>query len=607
MSADETTPPAEPTPPDDSQAPAPRRRRRRGRAGGGPAGPATPTPTPSSPESEPAEEERPDEEALAEARLVESRAGEEEYAEATAFQRFSGLLGIAAIALLAGALVLLQAEGTLTRNVAVLLIVAAVLGVLYLIPRWGNLVDALRTRSARQGGNVTLASVAVVGLLVLGNWFANRHSPQWDLTASQRYTLSDQSAKVLGGLQQDVKVTAFFPGGQEDSFVRGTKDLLRQYDRRSDRVSVEFIDPELNPGQARQFEIQSYPVTIFQAGDRREETTGVTEQDFTSALLKLTRTERKKVYFVQGHQERDPDNAQEQGINAAAEALKRENYEVDKVSLLATPKVPDDAAVLVIAGPRAPFLDPERQAVQEYLDRGGKVFLLLDPRQDPGLGEVISSWGVQVGEDQVIDPGRAYVGDPRAILPLPQNGHRITATLPDLILPEARSVTIKPGTGSEIVIAPLLTSSDRAWAETNFSGAAARPDPEDRQGPVSVAVAANKAEAPPAFSPGAGGLPQAQPTPAPSSTPKGRLVVVGDSDFASNTYLNQVIGSRDFFVNSVNWLAEDEDLISVRATPAVAPPILLTSQAQVLVFYTSVVFVPLAVLLLGGVIWWQRR
>ena len=130
---------------------------------------------------------------------------------------------------------------------AVLLIVAAVLGVLYLIPRWGDLVDGLRTRTARQGGNVTLASVAVIGLLAVGNWFANRHSPQWDLTASQRYTLSDQSAKVLGGLQQDVKVTAFFPGGQEDSFVRGTKDLLRQYDRRSDRVTVEFIDPDAQP------------------------------------------------------------------------------------------------------------------------------------------------------------------------------------------------------------------------------------------------------------------------------------------------------------------------------------------------------------------------
>ena len=115
---------------------------------------------------------------------------------------------------------------------------------------------------------------------------------------------------------------------------------------------------------------------------------------------------------------------------------------MDKVSLLATPKVPDDA-VLVIAGPRAPFLDPERQAIQEYLDRGARSSSCLTRCQDPGLGEVISSWGVQVGEDQVIDPGRAYVGDPRPILPLPQNGHRITATLPDLILPEARSVTIE--------------------------------------------------------------------------------------------------------------------------------------------------------------------
>ncbi len=298
---------------------------------------------------------------------------EEEYAEASAFQRFSGFLGLAAVALLAAAIVVFNTEGALTRNVAVLLIVAATLGALYLIPRWAEVLAWTRTRTAQQGGSVTLASVAFIGLLVVGNWFANRHSPQWDLTASRRYTLSDQSVKILNQLNQDVKVTGFYPSRQEDSFIRGTKDLLRQYDRRSPRVTVEFVDPDVSPGLARQFDIKSYPVTIFQAGDRREEVTGVTEQDFTSALLKLSRSESKKVYFLQGHQERDTDSAQPSGYNSAVEALKRENYTVDKLSLLAAQRVPEDAAVVVVAGPRAPFLEPERQALNDYLNNGGKL------------------------------------------------------------------------------------------------------------------------------------------------------------------------------------------------------------------------------------------
>ena len=581
--------------------PSRRRRRRTGRPGGPSQNPEGAAPDSPSGEAADAAPETAPPEAAAVEYETESDA---DYADSSAFHRFSGVLGIASLVVLAGALVLFSVQGSLTRNAVVLLIVAALLGALYVIPRWGDLVDWLRSRQARQGGNVTLASVAFIGLLAVGNWAVNRHSPQWDLTASQMYTLSDQSVKVLNGLQQDVKVTAFFPSQQEDSFVRGTKDLLRQYDRRSDRVTVEFVDPDVNPGVARQFDISSYPVTIFQTGDRKEQTTGLTEQDFTSALLKLTRTDKKKVYFVQGHQERDPNNPQQPGYNAAAEALKAESYQVEDLSLLATQKVPDDASVVVVAGPRAPFLDPEKQALKDYLDRGGKVFFLVDPRQDTGLSDLLSGWYVGLDDDLVIDPGRNYLGDALSILPSPQSGHRITTSLPDLILPGTRSVTVKPGAGSGFAIVPLLRTTDRAWAEKNFT-AAARQDADDTPGPLSVAVAVNKTDPTQAITPGA--PPAPAPLPGAAQTPKGRIVVVGNSEFAANTYFGQVLGNRDFFVNSVNWLAEDEDLISIRATPAVAPPILLSNQAQVLVVYTSVVFVPLAVLLLGGVIWWQRR
>jgi hypothetical protein len=204
----------------------------------------------------------------------------------------------------------------------------------------------------------------------------------------------------------------------------------------------------------------------------------------------------------------------------------------------------------------------------------------------------------------VVDPGRNYIGDPLSPAPLPQSGHRISSSLPDVLLPGSRTVTPKQGAGAEFVIAPLLKTTDRSWGETNFGGPPRLDPGEDTAGPLTVAVAVNKTDATPAVQPGQ------VPTPAPAAgekKPKGRLVVIGNAEFASNSYFSQVAGNKSLFLNSVNWLAEDEDLISIRAEPQAAPPIVLTNQSQALVFYGSVVFVPLAVLLLGATVWWQRR
>ena len=520
--------------------------------------------------------------------------------DGSAFYRFSAFLGVLALAIVAGALVWFNINGTFDRTVGALLFIAAVLGVLYAIPRWEEISGALGTRSARRGGSSTVMSVAFIGLLVVGNWYVNRHSPQWDLTPVGRYTLSDQTKRILKGLDRDVKITAFLPT-EHDPFVRGTKDLLRRYALETSRVTVEFIDPERNPGSARQFDITGTTIAIFQAGDRREETTGFTEQDFTSALLKLTRTTRKKIYVVQGHQEHDPDSAQPEGYSQVVDSLKRENYEVEKLNLLSPDGVPANAAAVVLAGPQSPLLEPERLALQAYLDRGGSLFALGNPDTDLGIREILDKWQVQLNDDVVIDPAQ-YYRDPRVPVPQPIVGHRISSSLTTMLLPYARSVSIKQGAGSEFVIAPLLRSTDRAWGETNLTpGSQAQPTPgEDTMGPVNFASAVNKAPGAPTFAPNA--------TPVPAGTEtKGRIVVVGNSEFASNAYAGIAPGNRDFFVNSINWLAEDEDLISIRAVPNEATPIVLTNQAQGLLLYVTVLFIPLAVLLTGGLIWWQRR
>jgi ABC-type uncharacterized transport system involved in gliding motility auxiliary subunit len=516
------------------------------------------------------------------------------------------IIGAAGGVLLLGGLAWWGATRDLSTGVISLLAIGAVMLALYIAIHGRDLIAWGSTRGARRGSAATIQSIAIVGILGVANWASVQYGGKVDLTSAKRYTLADQTRKILGSLDRDVKIIAFFPSRLDgDPFSRGTKALLQEYASGSKRVTIEFIDPEVNPGAARQYDIKAVPVTLFTAGERKEETTGLTEQDFTSALLKLTRTEKKKVYFLQGHQERDPDSAQQGGMNVISQALKRENYLVEKLSLLATSSVPADAAVVVIAGAKVKALEAEVRAIGDFLDAGGHVFFLLEPKVETGFEPLLDRWNVTVGNDLVIDPARNLSGDGLTPAPLPQAGHRISSSLTDVVLPGTRSITPKTGaTGANVTTSSLLKTTERGWGEVTLTGAAKFDEGTDLKGPVSVAVAVNRTEPMPTLSPGA--TPTAVPSDAPK-VPKGRAVIVGNAEFASNTLAGQVIGNRDLFVNAVNWLAEEEDLISIRAEPQAAPSIVLTNQGEFIVFVTVVLLVPLSVIAIGVSIWWQRR
>jgi ABC-type uncharacterized transport system involved in gliding motility auxiliary subunit len=516
------------------------------------------------------------------------------------------MIGAVGGVLLLGGLAWWGATRDLSNGVIALLAVGAVLIGLYVALHGRDLIAWGSTRSARRGSAATIQSIAIIGILGVANWASVQYGGKLDLTNAKRYTLADQTRKILGSLDRDVKIIAFFPSRLDgDPFSRGTKALLQEYAGASKRVTIEFIDPEVNPGAARQYDIKAVPVTLFTSGERKEETNGLTEQDFTSALLKLTRTEKKKVYFLQGHQERDPDSAQQGGMNVISQALKRENYVVEKLSLLATSTVPADAAVVVIAGAKVKALEAEVKSIGDFLDAGGHVLFLLEPKIETGFEPLLDRWNVTVGNDLVIDPARNLSGDGLTPAPLPQQGHRISSSLTDVVLPGTRSITPKTGAaGSNVSSLSLLKTTERGWGEVTLTGAAKFDEGADLKGPVSVAVAVNRTDPVPSMSPSA--TPTAVPADAPK-VPKGRAVIIGNAEFASNTLAGQVIGNRDLFVNAVNWLAEEEDLISIRAEPQAAPSIVLTNQGEFLVFITVVLLVPLSVVAVGVSIWWQRR
>ncbi|MBP1606701.1 MAG: gliding-associated putative transporter substrate-binding component GldG [Acidobacteria bacterium] len=493
---------------------------------------------------------------------------------------------------------------------------------LYMMSQWRELVRAFSGRQARYG-TLAVASVAIVlGILVGLNYIASRQNKRWDLSAAKQFTLSDQTRKVVQELKEPIRVLVF---GREDDFRR-IRDRLDEYTYVSPRVKVDYIDLDRQPAMARQYQIQSYGTIIVEYAGRSERTTLDTEQDITNTIIKATQGQQKKVYFVQGHGEKDTASSDERsGYNAIATALGRDNFTVETVVLAQRTDVPGDASVVVVAGPTVDYLPGEIEALRRYLDKGGKLLLMLDPadRDDsPPLTNLVAfarEWGFEVGDDVVLDEVGQMLGT-GASAPVAASfpSHPITDRFRLLTaFPLTRSVGVVSGGSNGRFAQAIVETSPQSFAKKDMSvlrtGGEVAMDASkgDRQGPIPIAAAVsatapNPPEAPkPAAQPG----PEGEKKGASVDEPKRvetRMVVFGDSDFPSNGVLG-IPGNRDLFLNSVNWLAQQENLIAIRPREPEDRRVTLTAERQRLAFYLSVLVIPGLAFLIGFATWWRRR
>src|SRR5439155_10763130 len=259
-------------------------------------------------------------------------------------------------------------NGGLDNVSKILLIVGGALLVGYLVASPEVLSGAMRSRGVKYGGNTLAMSALFVVIIGAGNWFTNTHSQSFDLTRDRLHTMTSETSEILKAVRQDVKLTAFFSTGQPDE--QQAKELLQQYASRSPLIQYRFVDPDKDPATARQFGIVSYGTTVFQSGTNRKDVPSVGEQEFTSALLAVTNTERRKVYFVTGNGQPDPNNAEQQGFHDALLALQNNNYVVGTLDATAA-AVPDDAAAIILTAGNKPLLDGEKAALASYLGKGG--------------------------------------------------------------------------------------------------------------------------------------------------------------------------------------------------------------------------------------------
>jgi len=481
-------------------------------------------------------------------------------------------------------------------------LVAGSLGLIaFLVLRAPALKRQFLTRGVASQTNSAILIVSVLGILVLINYVAARHRAQWDLTRIKQFTLSSMTRNILKSLKVKVEATAFFPTRGFGAVNRQkVKDLLEQYAVVSPNFTYRMVDPDRNPSEAIAKSIKNYPTVLFEAANgKREETFGTEEKDFTGVLLKLTKEGKKKIYFLIGHGEASPDNFDPQGLSQARQMLQDQQYEVQTLSLPGKRELPDDCAVLVIAGPQKNLLDSEIKAIQSYLNKGGKALALLDP-QKPDLSNLLKSWGVMVGNDVVLDLG-AFLQEPAIPAIGRYETHDITRELAGVVLPLARTVAPAASSPSGVVVSSLFKTSDRSFAETDMNALkSGRISPAHKtMSAHSLAVAVTKD-----VSTGPAPASGAEATASPRKT--ARLVVIGNSRFARNAFIG-MLGNGDLFSKAVGWLAEEEELVSIPPkTPENDQVFLTARQSRNIVLY-NVLGVPVVLLITAVAIWWKRR
>jgi len=476
----------------------------------------------------------------------------------------------------------------------------------------------VRAQKVWATSSTAIAVVLAVVLLFLVNYLGARHYVRADWTKSRIYSLSDKTANVLASLEEPVEIVVFMTPGSP--LFEQTKELLERYRAKSDKIKVEYIDPDRDPLRTRtlvdQYGVAQANTVVFVAGESKKYVTsdqladydysgaqfGQTprmtgfkgEEQFTSAILGVVNPKTPKIYFTTGHGEPELEGFSEGGLSQFKELLKRDNLEAQTTSLLGG-TAPADCDLLVVAGPKAPFAEPEKAAIDAYLGRGGRLMLLLDPplgmaQRSSGLESLAAKYGIQFADDLVVDPERAlpfvdasmvYVSDFRP--------HPVSDALRGLavVLPVARSVSTVTAAGATASV--LLTTSAGGWGERDIAGLLARrpiqPDPTDTQGPVSLGVAAQSEQ----------------------DREKGfRIVAIGDSEFLANSQIGNV-GNVNLGLNAVNWLVRREEALGIAPRQPEQVQLVLSEKQMTAIWVLSIVVLPLAAIALGVAVWWRRR
>jgi len=456
-----------------------------------------------------------------------------------------------------------------------------------------------RLLTARQTKYAAYAAVyilVVLAIVTVANVLAERYNKSYDGTANKRYSLSEQTAKIVKGLNQAATITYY----DQSTHFRQAKDLLDEYANLSHKVHVEYVDPDKQPQLARAAGIKNYGTAVVQIGHKHEEAKSFDEEGITGAFIRDIKNNTRTVCFVTGSGEHQIDDGSRNGYSRFNDLLGKDEYETKSISLLEKAEVPAECTVLVVGGPGSDYQQPEVDAIQKYVEAGGRALFMLDPPLSGGtrqgiagndqLDAMLKTWGVTMDKNLILDlnPMGQLVGlGPQVALVTHYDTHPIVDDIKGTATGFPLSRSLDVSNGSKTTVEKLFSSSNSSLATTNLSSPEVNVnDPKNQKGPLTLAAAGT-------YNTG-------------QQNSQGRFVVVGSSLWAANSFIN-FNGNSDLALNTVNWLSSDEDLISIRPKTPEDRRVTMTQAQMVWVRTTSQILLPLLVVIGGVAVWWRRR
>jgi len=496
------------------------------------------------------------------------------------------------------------------------LTVGLLVGLLFFVRFHKEVVQKITRRKVKYGLNSFLITVVILAIVVVVYLVMVNHNKRFDLTSVKRFSLSEQTRTVLSEFEGPIKVYAFYFKNMETVSII---ELFTEYGYLYKDFEYEIIDPDMRPAMVEEMGVEEYGELYLRYGGKTEKIKAPSEEGITNALIKVSSTGFKNVYFITGHGEKSIEDYGKGGYDLIKKAIEAENYKVEEVLLLREDTVPVDCAVLVSAGPTGDYDEHEVGLIEDYIQSGGSAFFLIDPDEKgamyPNIGGLLERYGLTVGNNIIIDPlSRVLSGDyfmpvinSYTFNPITNNFRLAT------FLRFARSVEPNGDAGENVFARTVANTGEASWAETDlealFTGSKAKFDEgEDLQGPVSIMAYAT-VTLPPEDAIESAPKGDAEETEDPAAPPEQReaiVLAVGDSDFASNSMF-ETQGNKDLFLNSINFLADKADLITIRPKQQESVYITLTAKQGRLAFFVSLILIPLVVIVIGLYITIQRR
>jgi len=500
-------------------------------------------------------------------------------------------------------------------------------------------VDVATRRKLIFGSTLGAAALLVLAMVVIVNYLSFRHYQRWDWTKSHLYTLSEKSLSILKGLDRDVSVIVFMD--DQTPVFQPTRELLERYAAASPKVHVSVVDPVRNPARAQQLvqkyqveraavvfesgkdkrvvdtaDLADYDYSAMQQGGRPEMKGFKGEQKFTSAIVELVEAKKPSILFTTGHGEPSLDDYEGRGFGRLQRFLGTDNFSIEEWASLGKTELPPNTDLVVVAGPTQPFVRPELELLSRFLQGGGRVLVMVDPNlaetgrvADTGLAEWLAGWGVKAQDDVVVDPSNLLpFFSAETIFASNYGSHPITQALSQAKVPVVFSLARSVAAGEApkgATLTELVKTSADGWGESDLDHLdKVEKGPQDLAGPVSLAIAVELNAAAPSPPPGLDEMPA--PAPTPPTGPKGRLVVFGDSDFATNSQLDQP-GNATMMADTLNWMVERQTHLGIAPKEPEQVRLSLTPQERRLDFWLVVFILPAAALATGIVVTVRRR